>query len=292
VAPAIPFLKYEGCGNDFLIIDERRKRRTSDEERRRWAPWLCDRHFGVGADGVLFLDGTREADAAMHLIEPDGVEALMCGNGLRCVGAHLLGQTRRPKVTVLTQDGPKTVERRGSGYRAALGPIRSDDALRERFVRGAEWREPPLGKLRVTIPGRGATEALFLFSGEPHLIIQTEALAEEDLDSLGQATTHNTALFPEHINVNLLEARGPHEVAIRTYERGVFAETLACGTGATAAAYAARLLDLVREGPISVIARGGTLEIEFLAEEAYMSGPARCAFEGVFTPPARAPAER
>jgi diaminopimelate epimerase len=132
----------------------------------------------------------------------------------------------------------------------------------------------------VTIRGRQTTASI-LNTGEPHIVVVTDDLDGADMDAIGKEVNADRQRFPEYVNVNLMKVLGPHEVGVRTYERGVFKETMACGTGTTACASAAVMLGLVGQGPVKVHARGGDLTIELHPDgKASMTGPAIEVYEG------------
>jgi len=276
----ITFFKYQGCGNDFILRDEMGVPHTPDEERSALAKKLWDRHFWVGSDGILFVEDAKDADGSMRLFEPAGNEADMCGNGLRCVAAFLMKKLGKDEVDVLTKDGIKHILRAGSEFKVDMGPVRTLRRDLAKYV--AEVGSPDDSMLRFIVTIRGKqTTASILNTGEPHIVVVTDDLDGADMDAIGKEVNADRARFPEYVNVNLMKVLGPHEVCVRTYERGVFKETMACGTGTTACASAAVMLGLVGQGPVKVHARGGDLTIELHADgTASMTGPAIEVYEG------------
>lgn len=223
---AIPFTKMVAAGNDFLVVDA--VHHPLRLLRRRWAAvsrTLCDRHEGVGADGVLVLEPARGADVRMRVFNPDGSEAEMCGNGARCVARFVHEWNGRPahrEITIETLGGP---------VRARVGQGRVRIALRN-----------PAGirrGLRLAVDGRVLT-GTFLNTGVPHLVVPVRRLAQMDAARLGRLLRRHRAFAPRGTNVNFIqsEGRSGRRLSVRTYERGVEEETLACGTGVTASAIA------------------------------------------------------
>ena len=220
---AIPFVKMVGTGNDFLIIDAVHQRVGS--LRTPWAriaQAMCDRRYGVGADGLLLLEPSRIADCRMRVLNPDGSEAQMCGNGVRCV-AGLVSQwpgRRSDVVSIETLGGVVTAEVRRTRVR----------------VRMPTPRHLRLG-LRLEMdhqPWRLAS----VDTGVPHAVAIVDRVDQVDVERVGRQLRFHRLFQPRGTNVDFVEVNPEHprRLRIRTYERGVEGETLACGTGVTAAA--------------------------------------------------------
>ena len=276
----ISFTKYHGCGNDFILKDEMTGQRTPDKVRSGIATLLCDRHFGVGADGVIFIEKGRGLDGSMRLFEPAGNEADMCGNGLRCVAAFLMKRLGKTEVKVLTRDGVKNVKRIGSGYRADMGFVRTDVKYLREYVCGAKKGSTDLMDVTISVDAR-TLGCSIVNTGEPHIVVRSKNLGSEDVRRVGAIVNSDRKRFPKGVNINFVQPVGSNEVKVRTYERGVYDETLACGTGATASAAVALMRGWVKNRRIKVRAVGGCLTIEIAKDgRAYMTGPAEPVFEG------------
>lgn len=274
------FLKYQGCGNDFIIVDEMSGRKTPDPERSRLARILTDRRFRVGADGLIFVESAPGADGSMRLFEPAGNEADMCGNGIRCVADYLFRKLGKNELDVMTRDGPKRIVRMGSEYRVDMGLVRTTLRDLRQYIRQNGGPTESMMDIEVQA-GRRPLRGALVNSGEPHLVFRSRKLESEDVDGLGTMVNADKKKFPKGVNLNFVQVEGPHTIKVRTYERGVYAETLACGTGATASAAVALLKGWVKPGPVKVLPPGGTLTIEMEENgRAYMTGPAECEFEG------------
>ncbi len=274
------FVKYQGCGNDFILKDETSGSRTSDAHRSAMARFLWNRNFWVGADGVLFVEDAPGVDGSMRLFEPAGNEADMCGNGLRCVAAHLMAKLGKDSVDVLTGDGVKHVARDGDGYRVDMGPVRTLRRDLEEYVVDAGLPEDSMLHFRVDTAS-GAEDGSIVDTGEPHIVLFTDALESAPLVKVGEKVNADKRRFPKSVNINYVQVTGPHDITIRTYERGVFNETLACGTGATACACVSLMLERVVPGPVDVRTKGGMMRIELGPDgRAVMTGPAVRVFEG------------
>lgn len=274
------FVKYQGLGNDFILKDELNGPTTPDYLRSRLAKRLCDRHFWIGADGILFVERAPRVDGSMRLFEPAGNEADMCGNGLRCVASYLMDKLEKDEVDVLTGDGVKHVTRAGRGYAADMGLVRWLRKDLRRYV--SDRGKPSDSMLRFELRLSGhAVNASFLNTGEPHLVVLTDDLESVDMNAVGEEVNRDRKRFPKYVNINFMQVTGPRSISIRTYERGVFAETMACGTGATACSSAAILLGLVKRGPVKVKTRGGVATVTLESDgRATMTGPASKVFEG------------
>jgi diaminopimelate epimerase len=258
------FAKYEGLGNDFLVVDA-----ASDTiVDRAQVSKLCDRHFGVGGDGVLLVTpptslGSR---ATMVVLNADGSRPEMCGNGLRCVALHLALQDRAHGVSFIvdTDAGQRlvAVERNDTGASVSVG-----------MGRGL-----PEGELDYAFQGTPLNFAL-VSMGNPHAISFDAKLDERALDELGPAFS---AQFPAGTNVEIVTPRSQRELDVLVWERGV-GRTLACGTGACAVAVAAARQGRVPfDTEIEVRLPGGRLHITVAREtlDVTMRGPARRVFSG------------
>ena len=267
------FFKMNGAGNDFIIVDNRDLALSQDLDTDTIAA-LCDRHRGIGADGLLAVEPAQKgADFRFRYYNADGGEAEMCGNGARCFGrftAHL-GEIVMKKVTFETLAGTLTAEMIGDDVRIAMS-----DPQGLQLDTGA------------TVPGVDAP-LHFLNTGVPHVVTflaSPEVLDEFDVFSHGGAIRNHTAFAPAGTNANFAAVLAPDHISIRTFERGVEDETLACGTGMVASALIHHLLTGA-PSPIKVDVEGGdTLEIGFekTADQTFknvtLTGPADFVFEG------------
>jgi len=256
-----------GAGNDFILIDNRAGDiRLNPKQIAR----LCDRHRGVGADGILLLEKPSDhADFRMRYFNADGGEAEMCGNGARCFArfAHKVASAER-KISFETPAG-----------------VISADLAGDRVT--LQMTEPT--DLRRSVPLQiGAAKKIvhFINSGVPHVVIPVAQISEVDVPGEGSAIRHHEAFSPKGANVNFIEKRGADKIAVRTYERGVEDETLACGTGVVASALVFAVTENVN-GPIRVLARGGDeLQVGFKKTDVQfknvtLTGPAEFVFEGM-----------
>lgn len=260
----IPFWKYAGCGNDFILIDNREQ--LFPCHHRDHIRTLCHRNLGVGADGIILLEESDKADARMRIFNADGSEAEMCGNGIRCLASLMrrLGW-EDPQLMIETLHRVYTLSWEGTLIRIAMGAP-SD----------IRWQVP------LDIDGRHVN-VHYLNSGVPHAILFVERVDTLDVERWGRLLRYHHAFAPAGANANFARIDPQGRIWLRTYERGVEKETLACGTGATATALAAAHLHYLK-GPIRVHVRSGdTLTVDFTPDfhEVTLAGPASFIYQGV-----------
>ena len=259
------FAKYEGAGNDFILIDNRDGGFTPGAER---IARLCDRHFGIGADGLMTLARSAEIDCSMRYFNADGSEGEMCGNGARCFAlfAQHLGIGGETK------------------YFDAADGLHTARICRTKGVRG----EIELGMIAVR-EIRAGGGWWFLNTGVPHYVEFVDDLQSVDVVGRGRAIRRDTVRFPQGTNVNFVQVTGDGAIRMRTYERGVENETLACGTGATAAAIVTNFVLQPGTAHYEISVPGGALAVRFSHEpgtqtytDIRLTGPARRVFGGEF----------
>lgn len=276
------FFKYHGAGNDFVLIDNRGEE-IPEERKPDLARQLCNRRFGIGGDGLILVESSSKADVKMRIFNPDGSEPQMCGNGIRCIAKHVHDSgTKRDEISIETLAGIKDVRVSREGETTYVR-VNMGKPLFERKDIPATG-EGRLLEERLEVNGE-EVEIYAVNTGVPHVVIFVEDIKKADVINIGRAVRNN-ALFPQGTNVNFLEIAGDNLFKIRTYERGVEGETLACGTGITASGVIGAVAGEVdpRE-PIKIVARGGTVYIEVEMkdteiETAFMNGPAELVFVG------------
>jgi diaminopimelate epimerase len=260
------FTKMNGAGNDFILIDNRAGDVHLD---RSEIARLCDRHRGIGADGILLLENpSNHADFRMRYFNADGGEAEMCGNGARCFARFVKKVTgAEGKISFETPAGVISAELAG-------------DLVTLQMTEPAD--------LRLSVPVQTSAEKKivhFINSGVPHVVVPVAQLGDVDVRRDGSAIRHHEMFSPKGANVNFIEKRGANKIAVRTYERGVEDETLACGTGVVASALIFAATENVK-GPIAVLARGGDElgvgfeKIDGQFRRVTLTGPAEFVFEG------------
>lgn len=264
----LPFIKMQGSGNDFVVIDNTRAGITPDA-MPAMAVALCRRAFGIGADGIFFLEKPRDradVDVAWHFFNADGSRAEMCGNASRCASrlAHLLGLAPR---------------RLRLGTDAGVVEAEVFEAEREARVRLTPPTDLRLG-IDLDLGGGETYAAHFVNTGVPHAVIFVDAVQDVDVVRIGRAIRYHAAFAPAGTNVNFAQVTGRETMLLRTYERGVEGETFACGTGASAAVRLARELGLTGD-EVSVTTTGGEKLVIGLADGAiYLRGKAEITFSG------------
>ncbi len=267
----VQITKMHGNGNDFVLVDEFKGTIIPEEKKPAFVRSVCHRKFGVGADGVLFVQKSRIADAKFRYFNSDGSEAEMCGNGIRCFSRYIVEEGYAPeKLKVETLAGVLELEvYPGWWVRVDMGrpKFRKEEIPALRDVWGYE------------IEFNGKKYRLYAANtGVPHAVIFVEDL---DFDILPLAKkVRYLDIFPEGTNVNFAKVESRERIEVRTYERGVEDETLSCGTGSVAVAAIANRLGIA-DSKVEVITKGGVLKIEITENSAYMTGKASRVFDGV-----------
>ncbi len=267
----IPFTKLEGNGNDFILIDEYHGELVPEREKPGFAARFCHRRFGIGADGVLYLQPSDKADLKMRLLQPDCSEAEMCGNGIRCLARYALeaGYITEGEARVETPAGILTLKVTPESVRVDMGtPLYQRGQIPAQGDPGDTFLEVELHSLPVSAVNTGV----------PHAVIITNNLENIKIEKIAPEIRFHP-IFPQGANVNFVKIKSRDEIEIRTYERGVEAETLSCGTGSVAAAAIATRLGKTR-GEVKVNTKGGPLKITLKEDKAYMEGPANIVFKG------------
>ena len=271
------FAKYQGIGNDFVMVSDLD---DSIELMPSLVRSLCDRRFGIGADGVIRVASSRRAHFFMDYVNADGSPSEMCGNGIRCLAvfARAEGLTREDVIDVETRSGVKAVTVEGDRVRVDMGPpIFEPTAIPVALdSAGTDSLHAKLELDDETI------EAAVLSMGNPHAILFVEDANSAPVTTLGPRLEEHSA-FPNKANIAFVTVDSPDRITMRVWERGA-RETLACGTGACATAVAARLLRHTY-AKVTVALRGGDLEIEWRGsatdeQPVVMTGPAVEVFTG------------
>jgi len=254
----ITFYKYQGTGNDFVIIDNRDL--SFPRENKKLVNFLCDRRFGVGADGLMLLNPSDTYDFTMIYYNSDGTESTMCGNGGRCLVAFAYKLDIFKKETTFDAiDGLHY-----ASYKNGITNLQMID----------------VSSVKIH------NQYCFLNTGSPHHVQLVQNIAEFDVKSNGEKIRYGAPYFKEGTNVNFVEPLGNDKFKVRTYERGVEDETLACGTGVTAVAIAMYEQKKTNQTTISLQVEGGELEVSFTPtpsgyKNVFLKGPATFVFKGV-----------
>ncbi len=260
------FSKYEGCGNDFILIDNREK--VFLESHFSLIPRICHRHRGIGADGLILLENSQIEDFRMRIFNADGGEAEMCGNGVRCLIQFIREEIGIKKPHYRIETMHRLIQASFKEHQVAV-----DMGLPEEM----HWNIP------ITIEGK-IYDVHHVNTGVPHLILFTTDAHHFPMEVLGKQFRHHSLFAPKGVNFNVASIDSNGEIYNRTYERGVEGETLTCGTGCTAVAIAAAILQ-GRPSPIKIRSHAESLSISFRIENGLptsltMAGPATKIFSG------------
>lgn len=256
----INFYKYHGAGNDFILIDGRE---NVPELNSQQIKSLCDRNFGIGADGLMYLLEADDYDFEMKYFNSNGLEGSMCGNGGRCIVSFAFDQgIKKPSFNFLASDGKHFAEIIQAKENTKLIRLQMQDVH--------EFEE--------------INDHLVLNTGSPHHLTFCNSISGKNIFEAGKAIRYSKNFKKEGINANFIEQKGNH-LFVRTYERGVENETLACGTGVTAAAIGAYLKSSEKYTNYQIQTLGGALKVSFQEDkhsftEIFLEGPAEYVFKG------------
>ena len=280
----ISFMKLSGSGNDFILIDNR-ERAVNPKRAGALSAKVCAHRMSVGGDGLILIERSRRADFRWRLFNADGSEAEFSGNGARCAARFAYLKRIAPKqMRFETLAGLIEAEMVPRSVKRGATPI--VDQVKVRFPDPKGLRL----NLRVALDGM-EREAHFLDTGVPHCVYLVDDPDRIDVVGLGRPTRHHPLFQPAGTNVNFISILDPHHIRIRTYERGVEDETLACGTGSIASALIASLVGKA-ESPVTLIPQSKlNLMVHFQSDgkhftDVYLQGDARAVSEGKILPDA------
>ncbi len=255
----LKFYKYQATGNDFILIDNREN--IFDAKNKELIEHLCDRRFGIGADGLILIhnDTLYNSDFTMEYVNSDGNPSSMCGNGARCSVAFV----------------------RDLGIVKDVCTFQANDGQHSATISGSIVSVKMKDVDKVELYDKHS----FVDTGSPHHVALVRDLDRYSVYSRGQSISHGDLYGLSGSNVNFVEQEGPNRFNIRTYERGVEDETLSCGTGATAVALSMYALKKADSTTIDISVLGGDLQIEFKEDngkftDVYLIGPAQFVFQG------------
>lgn len=274
------FVKMHGLGNDFVFIEDKT---GQDKDYTALARAMCNRHTGIGADGLIVIVDSRVADVRMRIINSDGSEAEMCGNGIRCFAKYVYdsGIIEKKQFTVETPAGIMEPEITvGADNKAALITINMGRPSFNRSEIPMEGTDGRVLNEDLCVDGEN-WKITSLLMGVPHTVTYVDDVDSVDIEKIGPLFEKHEA-FPKHTNINFAQQMDDRTVKVRTWERGAGA-TLACGTGSCSVAIASFLNGRTgREVDIQLPL--GTLHIEYREEDGnvYMTGPAAVSFTGTW----------
>ena len=261
----IPFTKMVASGNDFIVLDNRK---AISRDIVAFSREICANHTGIGADGVLLFENSRKADFKMRIINSDGSEAEACGNGFRCIALYAkqkMGYPARFKFESLS---------------GLIEAQIKDSRVCVQLVKPSQLKK----NAGIQVMGHRLHYS-FINTGVPHTVIFVEGISKIDVGGLGRAIRNHADFKPRGTNVNFVEVKNRGQIQVRTYERGVEKETLACGTGSTASAIISSLSGYAKP-PVNVKTSGGEiLTVDFKRDgdkisNVTLEGEAKIVFEG------------
>lgn len=273
------FTKMQGCGNDYIYVDGSRERIKS-EDKSEIVKKLSNRHFGIGGDGVIFINPSKEADFEMEMYNADGSRSEMCGNGIRCVAKYVYdkGLTNKEQLRIISAGKVKELQL----------TVEDGKVVSVSVNMGAPELIPE--KIPVRVSGENAIDTPIevqgksyrmtcVSMGNPHAVVFLDDVEGLDIEKIGP-DFENHPCFPNRVNTEFVKVLNRNTVRMRVWERGT-GETLACGTGSCATAVACILNGLTEER-VTVKLTGGDLEIFWDREKnlVYMTGPAAHVFDG------------
>lgn len=265
----VKFTKVVGAGNDFIVLDNRTgKAEKTVKDLSEFAKFACKLKTSIGADGLLVLENSKKADFKMRIFNPDGTEVTMCGNGARCASLYaVVNKWCSSELKVET----------GAGI---IDAFQKGDYVK---IRMTEPKDMILGKI---IPiEKGMFNVHFINTGVPHIVYFIENIDDYPVKEMGYTMRFHEAFAPEGANVNFVKTINDNSIRVRTYERGVEDETLACGTGSAASAIISHFINGTVP-PVMVLTNSGdTLKVHFDVKDKkvvdlYLEGPAKIVFEG------------
>lgn len=275
----IKFTKMEGLGNDYVYVDCTKKTGTPLKNVTSLAQIVSNRHFGIGSDGLILIEDSETCDFKMRILNADGSEAEMCGNGIRCVGKFVYDKkmTTKKTITVETLGGIKVLELNVEGEKVKTVKVDMGEPILEPEKIPVN---SPENRLELKAAGK-IFNATCVSMGNPHAVCEVHDVKSFEIEKYGPLLERDKH-FPNRANIEFVQIINDEKVKMRVWERGSN-ETLACGTGACATTVAC-ILNGKTKREIDVELLGGTLHIEWNKEDnhVYMTGPATTVFEGVF----------
>lgn len=272
------FTKMHGCGNDYVYVNCFEE---TIENPNETAKFVSDRHFGIGSDGMICIHPSDKADFRMAMYNSDGTEGAMCGNGVRCIAKYVYdyGLTDKTTITIETKGGIKELDLTVEDGKVTWvnvdmeAPVLEADKIPVIYDEENKVIDKP-----VLVDGR-EYRITCVSMGNPHGVVFVDSVDDLDIEKLGPMFEHHP-MFPDRVNTEFIQVVDDHTIRMRVWERGA-GETLACGTGACASAYAS-YLNQKTGNKVLVHLLGGDLQIEYDEEKhtIFMKGPATKVFDG------------
>lgn len=275
---SMKFTKMHGCGNDYVYVNCFEE---TIENPNETAKFVSDRHFGIGSDGMICIHPSDKADFRMAMYNSDGTEGAMCGNGVRCIAKYVYdyGLTDKTTITIETKGGIKELDLTVEDGKVTWvnvdmeAPVLEVDKIPVIYDEEKKVIDKP-----VIVDGR-EYRITCVSMGNPHGVVFVDSVDDLDIEKLGPMFEHHP-MFPDRVNTEFIQVVDDHTIRMRVWERGA-GETLACGTGACASAYAS-YLNQKTGNKVLVHLLGGDLQIEYDEEKhtIFMKGPATKVFDG------------
>ena len=273
----LPFAKMQTCGNDYIFLEDFDGEITCPESL---CVTLCDRHYGIGADGIILMERSRKADARMRMFNADGSEGSMAGNALRCMAKYLYDNhiVRKEEMTIETDKGTKTVRVYTTDGKVTSACVDMGYAALDTTALHLNIPERQVVDYPVEIGGQ-SWNITCVDMGNPHCVVFCPRVDGVDVGTVGPLFEH-APYFPDRINTEFIRVVNPSTIKMRVWERGS-GETMACGTGACAAVVAAVAAGQCEKGrDITVRVRGGDLVVNYTDEKVTLTGDARLVYTG------------
>lgn len=270
------FTKMQGLGNDYVYVDAINQ---DIKNESALSVFVSNRHFGIGSDGLILICKSEKADFRMKMFNPDGSEAEMCGNGIRCVGKFVYDKklTQKTELTIETLAGIKKLKLNVENGKVKTVKVDMEEPILEPEKIPVNSKEKIVKNLKLKVEDK-EFEITCVSMGNPHAVIFVEDVEKFDVEKYGKMIENNK-IFPKKTNVEFVQIINKEKVKMRVWERGT-GETLACGTGACATVVASNLNQLT-DKKVEVELLGGKLYIEWNENNhIYMTGPAETVFDG------------
>lgn len=271
------FTKMHGCGNDYVYVNYLKEKVENPEEVSRF---VSDRHFGIGSDGLILIKPSDKADFFMDMYNADGSSSPMCGNGIRCVAKYVYdhGMTDKQQISIETGAGIKYLDLKVVNNKVEEVTVDMGSPITEPNLVPVVSEKDQVVALPITV-GEINYEMTCVSMGNPHAIVYVDDTKAVDIEKVGPLF-ENHKMFPKRTNTEFIRVVDRNTIEMRVWERGS-GETLACGTGACASAYAC-ILNGFTDDKVTVKLLGGDLKIEYDREKhtIFMTGPATTVFEG------------
>lgn len=275
------FIKYLVCGNTFLLKDNRAGLSIPNVAKSEVVSRLCDRNLGVGADGVLFVENSRDADVRLRVFDSAVREVVMSGDGLLCVADYLFSKTMKKSLLIETGDGVKELMRIGKhSYQVNMGSLKYEMRDLKQYYNGPYNDDEVLLEKNVAIPDLGRVTFSIVALGDPRVIIFSDIVQPFNLQKYVGAISDNSKLFPKGVHLDFCQVENDAILHHQTVPLGFRFEINGSGAGAAACAKVGQLTNKIRKTPITVISKNSVLKIDFNKNHILLTGSSAAIFQG------------